>query len=175
MYTTTKNMNFSNDHLDDILYYLNELPHKFYGGVKKAPMKKDLEEAVDLLLTNDSEEGGARVRRKWYWESSKLKLDWTVRYSLASGKQTEIHKLLEGFCQFYFMGWSLNDKDKLWGWVLIDVNKVREQNILYGAYPIETNKYDKNRFRCFPIYRLRELGCLRYEMFPKDVNKFLIY
>lgn len=82
----------------------------------------------------------------------------TVRSSLPTGNRTELDKLKEGYAKYYFYGWT-TDEDEIQDWILVDLDKVRQKNILDINWTERSNK-DGTKFICIPARQLYIQKCL---------------
>lgn len=136
---------FAENHMQAVREAIGECPAKLFNDALTAPVKRDLQEATDLVMTVSSGDIAVRVRRNKF---IKL-LDWSIRIE-NKGHKTEIHKLQEGFSRWYFIGWSLDDKSLLADWYLLDMDKIRKNKIMERAYPVHDN-YDGTKGKYIPI------------------------
>jgi hypothetical protein len=128
--------------------------------VKVATAAQDMRQATDFVVETDRGDIALRIRREEY--SGRYR-DWTIR-SYKRGNRTELHKILDGWARFYLYCWEGRDGN-LFDWVLIDLDKVRECNLLTGR--IETaNKDGYTRFIAIPIREVEKAGCLVARMRP---------
>lgn len=149
-----ENFNFAELHMQAVRDALGGLPAKIFFDIQTAPIKRDMEEATDLILSVSTGDIAVRVRRSEYIKY----MDWSIRVQ-NNGRKTEIHKLLEGFARWYFMGWSLDNKGTLADWYLIDLDKVRKNNILRRDFP-KRNNYDGTVGMYIPIKVLSFNMCI---------------
>jgi hypothetical protein len=151
---------FAELHMPAVRSVLDNLPVKMFMNVNTAPTKKDMEQATDLVLSVNGIDIAVRVRRhKFFKDGNKLfGLDWSIR-SVNNGHLTEIQKLQSGFGRWYFYGYSKDDKGQLIRWYLIDLDIVRNENILTMNYPEYPNG-DGTSGKYIPINKLYEIDCI---------------
>jgi hypothetical protein len=99
-------------------------PHLFMA----APVDIDRQEATDLvvLLMRDFRIA-CRVRRPGY-SHGKFRYQFTLRSRRDNGRQTELAKVTDGFCEFLFYGHS-TPSGTISPWMLIDLKAFRGQLI----------------------------------------------
>lgn len=89
-----------------------------------APFEEDAQRNTDLVvLRMDSVRIGCRVRRHEYFNN--YSDEFTIRASLPSGTKTELTKIIEGWGDFFFYGFSNADETGLEKWTLADFNVFR--------------------------------------------------
>lgn len=142
---------------------IGEIPSKYFFDIDKAPIERDQKEATDLIIKLSGGDVAVRVRRyKYKYKDNKpLAFDWSVRWRSMYGNKTEIDKLREGFARWYFYAIANERESGLFEFCLIDVDKVRETNILndkskWQIYP----NGDGSMGGYFPARKLNELGCI---------------
>lgn len=87
--------------------------------------EEDAKENTDLrVLTLKSVRIGCRVRKYHFYE--KYPDEFTIRYSRPSGVKTEIDKIMEGWGDLFFYGFSNQDETSLIRWTLADLNVFRK-------------------------------------------------
>ena len=156
------NWNFAERHLPSIQQKLQQLPAGVFLDFQTAEMQKDYEEATDLILRVAGGTMAVRVRSRKHWElGAKYGFDWSVRYKIGRHK-TEIHKLREGFADWYFYAYSADGRGELQAWWLIDLDAVRNKDILNSnkigdEWPINDN-HDGTHGLYIPIKALD--GCI---------------
>jgi len=92
-----------------------------------APEYKDTQEATDLVVFGIGELCFAcRVRRFEYFE--KFKDQFTIRLKLPNYRKSELDKIMEGFGDFYFYGFSnkRNDGSGFIKYIIFDLKIFRE-------------------------------------------------
>jgi hypothetical protein len=158
--TFTDEFSFAEKHMPEVKKALGNLPSKIFFDIDTATVKRDMEEATDLIMSVSSGDIAVRVRRNKFL----CYMDWSVRVR-NKGYKTEIHKLQEGYARWYFIGWSLDDKETLAKWYLLDLDKIRAKNILTRDYPIRDN-YDGTAGKYIPIKILSFNMCVAGQSQP---------
>lgn len=153
------NWQFMLDHMPAVREALCELPACYFLDFATADPKRDMEEATDLVLKIAGGTMAVRIRRKQY----KNYMDWTIRYKIGNNDiKTEIHKLKEGFADWYFYGYSADDVNKLDFWCLIDLYRIREEEVLDKdwSHTLRHNTDNRTSFISIPIKELFDAGTL---------------
>ena len=91
-----------------------------------APFFEDTQQATDLMiLTAKDKRIAVRIRRSGY--AMRYPFQFTIR-ARANGCKTEIHKIREGFGDYFFYGHSSNDATEAIGkWMLLDLDVFRNE------------------------------------------------
>lgn len=152
-----RNWKFMLAHMPAVCKVLYALPMGIFLDVNEAEPKQDMEEATDLVLELSGGTMAVRVRRHRYWNSDYIG-DWSIRYE-CHGHKTEIHKLREGFGDWYFYGYSLDDKGEVAQWHLIDLAKVRSCGLLDEEWDVHPNN-DGTAGMYIPIKELYRRDCI---------------
>lgn len=84
--------------------------------------------------------------------------DLTIRSRAYGGGNTEIHKLIEGWGDWYIYAWS-NPQGLIDEWMLVNLHKVRQGNLLTKPRKAITN-YDGTAFVNIGIEELYNSGAL---------------
>lgn len=115
-------------------------------NIRDATKNEDMKEATDMVVTADLGTIAVRVRSNKF-KFGKYK-DVTLR-SYSNGNNTEIHKLREGWGDWYLYAWN-----EFEDWVFYDINKLRKnrpdllkENIVKQK---EISNYDGNT-KLYPI------------------------
>lgn len=83
----------------------------------------DAKQATDLIVLNARDmRVAARVRRPGY--ADKYPFDFTIRSKVASGTETELAKIINGFGDMLFYGHA-DSNDVIQRWFLIDLHSFR--------------------------------------------------
>jgi len=164
------NWGFSERHLPAVRRELAMLPAGLFLDFATADAERDKTEATDIVLEVDRRGMMAvRVRARRYWRDHEDDGDWSIRFKSRYGGRTEAHKMIDGWCDWYFIGFSDGHND-LYRWFLLDLYRVREE----GIFP---DTMDETAWRAlgwlgphdnadgtagiyFPISKLLELGCV---------------
>lgn len=121
---------------------------------------KDTQEATDMVIKIEGGDVALRVREP----DCKFR-DLTIRTRSKHGGKTEIHKLSEGFGDWYLYGWG-DGKETVKEYILVDLNKLRKFKLFHKQRQ-ERNNYDGTKFIGIPIGELQMYGCL----VAKEVNE----
>lgn len=131
---------------------------------------KDTQEATDMIIKIEGGDVALRVREP----SCKFR-DFTIRSRSRYGKKTEIHKLKEGFGDWYLYGWG-DGFSLVNEYVLIDLDKVRD----FGLLDVERQEIpngDGTKFINIPLGELQMFGCVVSKQYnPKtqaEVDRFI--
>jgi len=148
--TYTTDRQWSDKFLPEIVIIL-ENNAKYLLNVRISGEEKDKTEATDLQLKTDGGDIAVRILREKKYNT------FTIRSYRSSGSKTELAKLKEGYCRWYFFGWCKDDK--LSEWIIIDVNKLRESGLL-DAYETIMNKDQTTGFIAIPLKDLSFHDCI---------------
>ena len=92
--------------------------------IQEAPYEEDTEHNTDLIVLKlDSVRIACRVRRHKYLD--RFGDEFTIRNSRPSGAKTELTKIVEGWGNYMFYGFSDAEEVALARWVLGDLNVFR--------------------------------------------------
>lgn len=92
--------------------------------IGEPPAEEDAERNTDLIvLKMEAVRIACRIRRPEYF--SKYPDDITIRTSRPSGTKTELAKLIEGFGDYFFYGFSDVEEQHLRAWKLCRLNAFR--------------------------------------------------
>lgn len=128
--------------------------------IGEPPIEEDTERNTDLMvLTMAPVRIGCRVRTNKY--AAKFGDEFTIRTARPSGAKTELAKIIEGWGDYFFYGFS-DDKEKaLCRWFLADMNVFRLWFSAYivkhkGVVPGTTrpNRDGSSEFRAFKLASL---------------------
>ena len=92
--------------------------------IKEAPIVEDMMHNTDLIVF---ELGTVRIacRIRKYSFCQNYGDQFTLRYSRPNDKETEFQKMLNGYGDYFFYGFSNSKEDKLYKWIIGDLNKLR--------------------------------------------------
>ena len=130
-----------------------------YGGhimsISIADEDMDMHEATDLVISiSGNIKVALRVRDvKTIPENRR---EWTIRSWLASGNDTEIHKLRKGFADWYLYGWV--NGSTVVEWMIIDLGAVRDSEYLNSNFFVQKNKDRITGFSSIPAAVLSDKG-----------------
>jgi len=137
--------------------------------IDEPPIEEDMEHNTDLIvLRMDSVRVGCRVRRYEYF--LKYQNEFTLRSNRPHGSKTELTKIIEGWGDYFFYGFSDDVGKQLIAWHLFDLKIFRlwfNRELLKrnaGQVPgIEVQNHDgSSSFRVFKIQDLPKafvVGC----------------
>lgn len=91
--------------------------------IKEPPIIEDMEHNTDLVLKLESIRIACRIRKYKYFE--KYKNEFTIRAGRPSNKKVELTKIIEGWGDYLFYGFSDRQETNLYYWKIIDLNKFR--------------------------------------------------
>ena len=112
--------------------------------INESTFEQDTEQAFDLLTPNQKKIA-CRVRD---YDKYKQYIDeFTIRSQSKYGKRTEIHKILDGFGDWMFYGFTKGDDVIFWS--IIDLDVFRSNH--HSAYYQENFNYDGTAFRAYKI------------------------
>jgi hypothetical protein len=134
--------------------------------IGEAPYEEDAERATDLIvLRMEPVRIAVRMRTAEKARPSYLN-EFTIRYSLASGRKTELAKILAGFGNYLFYGFEDPKTGNLGRWTLIDLSVFREEfcRKLYQCKPPDMpGKLFQNRDE------LTSFRVFRYQDYPAEM------
>lgn len=121
--------------------------------IKTAPKRIDCEEATDLIVM---ELGIVSVacRVRYYEYLKKYKDEFTIRSDRPSGVQTELGKILDGWCDYNFYGFADKDDEYIEQWFIGNLNVFRNEYLalkLAGRIMKHANIDGSSRFDAFKI------------------------
>lgn len=92
--------------------------------ISEAPIKEDIYHNTDLMVLElKPYRIACRIRRNYYYKL--YSSDITIRSGRPNDTETELQKILNGWGDFMFYGFSNEDETKLKSWTLISLNKLR--------------------------------------------------
>jgi len=122
--------------------------------------EEDTKESFDLVY-NSKVEISVRIRGYKYWKEY---CDFTIRNKSKYNNKTELHKLIEGKGSLYLYAWKTMDEQKLYAWVLIDINKIRS---LLSENGKQRYNYDNTAFKAYSLSWANENNAiLNFENIP---------
>jgi len=125
--------------------------------ISEPPIEEDQERNTDLMVLKlDAVRIGCRVRRHKHLH--RYGGEFTIRAGRPSGAKTELTKIVEGWGQYFFYGFSNKKETCLEKWTLIDLNAFRLMLMRYmsangGKIPglPQNNQDDSSDFLAFQI------------------------
>lgn len=124
-------------------------------SIKVASEKQDLKHATDLIISVEGGDVAVRIRRPQYrkrWQ------DLTIRAWRRGDIPTELHKIREGWADWYLYGWS-DGQGCLQDWMLVDLNVMRQSGLLDNPR-ITKNRDGRTGFCAFNVGVLQINQCL---------------
>jgi len=124
-------------------------------SVKVASSKQDLKRATDLIISVVGGDVAVRIRRPEYrkrWQ------ELTVRAWRLGDIPTELHKIRDGWADWYLYAWS-NGNGGLQDWLLVDLNAMRQSGLLKDPKIIR-NRDGRTGFCAFGVGTLKVNQCL---------------
>ena len=92
--------------------------------ISEPPTEEDAEHNTDLMVLRlDAIRIGCRIRR--YKDFHKYSQEFTIRAWRPSGAKTELTKIIEGWGDYFFYGFSDEQEEKLVQWILCDLKAFR--------------------------------------------------
>ena len=116
--TFETNWNFSEKYIPQVRDILKENA-MFIVNIEVASPEDDMKHSTDLKVKITAGDVAVRIRRGKYNYR-----DITIR-AFKNGYKTEIHKLREGFGDWYLYAWENKEQTEIVDWALIDINKAR--------------------------------------------------
>lgn len=118
MKTWEKDKKWSDKFLPEIKRILGE------HLIGEPPIEEDQERNTDLIvLKMEAVRIGCRVRKYKYIE--RYSNEFTIRAGRPSGVKTELTKIIEGWGDYFFYGFSNKQETGLFKWVLCDMDVFR--------------------------------------------------
>lgn len=91
-----------------------------------APIEEDMRHNTDLIvLKMDSVRIACRIRKPSFFDSVKFRNEFTIRSKRPSGAITELTKIIEGWGDYMFYGFSDKRESALRAWRIVSLNKFR--------------------------------------------------
>lgn len=100
--------------------------------IDTATEEQDTQQATDLVLRVDSGTIAVRVRDLDTFKNKAWR-DLTIRTQVRSGGRTEIHKLRDGWGDWYFYAWAegaTRGEKRIKEYMLLDIHKIRAKGLL---------------------------------------------
>jgi len=128
--------------------------------ISAAPIEEDAERNTDLIVLKlDAVRIGCRIRRFEYYQ--RYPNEFTIRSGRPSGVKTELTKIIEGWGDYFFYGFSNEEESNLIAWSLCDLKVFRlwfnrEICVNKGKYPgaSKTNNDNSSNFLAFTFSNL---------------------
>ena len=125
-----------------------------------APFEEDAERNTDLIvLKMENLRIGCRVRRNQYLDD--FQDEFTIRAGLPSGAKTELTKIIEGWGDLFFYGFSNETDDGFCKWTLGDLNVFRlwfnRQLVRNQGKPPGQARYNSDGSSHFLVFKWSDL------------------
>ena len=128
--------------------------------ISEPPLEEDAEHNTDLMVLKlDSVRIGCRIRKFDYLE--RYGDEFTIRAGRPSGIKTELTKIIEGWGDYFFYGFSDEKEERLSQWILGDLKYFRYYLFRYlaknnGQLPgIHKDNFDGSS--CFRSFKYRDI------------------
>lgn len=144
------NWNYSESKMEQVKSILKENAMNIVQ-IEVASPEDDMKHSTDLKVKVTSGDIAVRVRRPY-----QNYRDLTIR-AFNKGLKTEIHKLRDGYCDWYLYAWE-NQFGKLKEWMLININILRNSGLLDMNRPVKMNKDGATGFVSFSIRELEGIN-----------------
>jgi len=126
--------------------------------IGEPPIEEDQERNTDLVvLRMEAVRIGCRIRRNKYLE--KYGGEFTIRAGRPSGVKTELTKVIEGWGNYFFYGFSNIEDTGLSKWSLCDLNVFRLwfNRQLFSGGDLGFNKKNKDNSSSFLAFKFCQL------------------
>ena len=120
-------------------------------NIQVATPEDDMKHSTDLKVTVNSGDIAVRIRRDTGFR------DLTIRAKNGNAK-TELHKLREGFAQWYLYAWTKNGK--ISEWILVSIDAMRAAGLFSESRPVKMNTDGYTGFVCYQFHELENAGAL---------------
>lgn len=136
---------FSNRLLPEIEQCLRQgLEYKGPIGRRQGKQFADM-----LILELGSDRVGCRIRRFHQWKYSH---QFTIRTKRPQGHQTELDRILDGWCDYYFYGFADESEKRLHAWKLCRFRVFRERmtSSEHRINPDQSSEFNAYNWDSFP-------------------------
>lgn len=132
-------------------------------------VEEDHHRNTDLIvLKMESKRVACRVRRHRYFCNHDYRQEFTIRSCVHSGNRTELSKIIEGWGDYLFYGFSNEDETRLVAWRILSLNAFRlwfNTSIVQAGGEIpgqaNSNTDGSSDFRAFRADKIP--GCIVWE------------
>lgn len=121
-------------------------------NIELSTSEEDTKESFDLVYKSKIEIS-VRIRGNEYLKYC----DFTIRNKAKYGGKTEIDKLKEGKGSLYLYAWKNITNKVLQAWVLIDINKIRNDLLLNGTQRFNN---DNTGFKAYSLLWIKNKNAL---------------
>lgn len=125
--------------------------------------EEDQNRNTDIILKMDSVRIACRVRKHEYFLNNRYRGEFTIRAGRPTGSRTELSKIVEGWGNYLFYGFSNPEETGLAAWRIISLNEFRlwfNRMIVSGngkVPGIDNSNYDQSSsFRAFNVTKMPE-------------------
>lgn len=134
---------------------------KFIPAIKKiigqyllvpSSFEEDTQHACDLIIMKARDMRIAARIRKYHYSLS-YGDEFTIRCKTQYNQKTEIHKIIEGWGDWFFYGFANETEEDISKWFLIDLHVLRRNRL--QKQPVKTgvqDNFDQTGFRWFKIW-----------------------
>lgn len=134
--------------------------------ISEAPFEEDIHHNTDLMVLKlDAIRIACRIRNNYY-----LKFypnDITIRSGRPDGTKTELSKIIDGWGDYFFYGFSDKTETNIEKWTLISLNELRMwlalDNTLHGME--HYNKDGSSSFKSFDTTKIPQNIIFKQSMF----------
>lgn len=119
--------------------------------IEIASPENDMQHATDLEIQIKGGSVAVRIRRDIPYR------DITIR-AKNGNSNTEIHKLREGYADWYLYAWTI--ENKIVEWALLDINIMRLNKLFDETRPIIMNKDGYTGFVTYSLPELNKIGAI---------------
>jgi len=102
-------------------------------SVEVADVESDLTDNTDIIIKSLDVHISCRIRNAKYFHNPETRVQFTIRYWRKNNIPSEYSKIMKGKGDYLFYGFS--DKEKLLGWFILDLRKLRE--VLPSTRPVK--------------------------------------
>lgn len=126
--------------------------------------EEDQQRNTDLIVLKlEAVRIACRIRRNSYFQNNEYKQQFTIRTKRHSGAETELSKVLSGWGDYIFYGFSDESEESIVAWIIGDLAQFRIWFVRYitthqGKYPglVKTNGDGSSDFIAFNLSELPE-------------------
>jgi len=153
-----KDRNWSDTYESQIREILKFNAHHILD-IDVASFEQDVNNSTDYTIKFKGGDIAVRIRRPEYSKPGHIYRDLTIRALRDSGSETEFSKIRKGFGKFYLYGWT-NDQHQISNWILVDLDKLRESDLLNKYEKDLIDNHDGTYFIAIPAKELEEKNIL---------------
>jgi len=115
--------------------------------ISEAPIEEDISHNTDLMVLKlDAIRVACRIRKYYYFTI--YPNDITIRSKRPSGSETELSKIINGWGDYMFYGFSDETESQLVSWKLISLDNLREW-IIKNSHITSQEKQNKDNSSSF--------------------------